>query len=79
MLLRIFERFNSVLVNLLEYRGHAPSFAEVKNEWSFVSTPPIGLHRMYSDNFLFSFTMSTHDRTARIQNGGPLRHAVCMF
>jgi len=32
MLLRVFERFNSVstlLVDLLEYRGHTPSFAEV--------------------------------------------------
>jgi len=82
MLLRVFERFNSVstlLVDLLEYRGHTPSFVEVKNERSFTSTPPTGLRFMFSDNFIFSFTMSTHDRMTRIQNGGPLQHAVCMF
>lgn len=48
MLLRVFERFNSVstlLVNLLEYRGHTPSFAEVKNEWSFTSVPDVYLHK----------------------------------
>ena len=82
MILRVFERFisvNALLVDLFEYRGHTPSFAEVKNEWSCTSTFPIGLLCMYNDNLHFSFTMSTHVRNTSIQNGGLLRHAVYMF
>jgi hypothetical protein len=31
----------------------SPSSAQVKNEWGYVSTPPICLQEMYSDNFGF--------------------------
>jgi hypothetical protein len=32
-----------------------PSSAQVKNEWSYVSTPPLGLHAMYRDSLAFTF------------------------
>jgi hypothetical protein len=53
---RVFERLNSgstLIVDLFEYCGHAPSVAEDKNEWTYASIPPMSLHCVYSDNFLF--------------------------
>jgi hypothetical protein len=34
--------------------GHStPSIAKVKNEWSYMSSPPISLYGVDSDNFIF--------------------------
>jgi hypothetical protein len=43
--------------------GHSPpSSAEVKNAWSYTSTPPVRLHGVglvkHRDNFTFTFTVS---------------------
>jgi hypothetical protein len=32
-----------------------PSNAEVKNDWSYTSTPPVCLHGVYGENFTFTF------------------------
>jgi len=34
----------------------SPPSARVKYEWSYTSIPPICLHAMYRDNFIFKFT-----------------------
>jgi hypothetical protein len=52
LILSVFVRLDSgrtVVVDLFEYCGHTPSVAEVKNEWSRTSTPPVGPHCVYSD------------------------------
>jgi len=34
--------------------NHLPSSgAEVKNEWSYTSSPPVNVHNMYRNNFIF--------------------------
>jgi len=32
-----------------------PSSAQVKNEWGYISTPPLGLHAVYRDSLAFTF------------------------
>jgi len=47
----------------VKWQGHEanhspPSGAEVKNEWSYTSTPSISLYRVVRDNFTFIHTNS---------------------
>ena len=38
--------------------NHVPTFsAEVKNEWSYASTPPVCLRGMYVGSFMLTFTL----------------------
>jgi hypothetical protein len=41
---------------------HSPSSnAEVKNEWSYTSTPPIFLQNIDRDNFVYFYSVKSHD------------------
>ena len=46
-----------LLVKLLQHEADysPPPSAEIKNEWSYTSTPPIRHHNMGRDNFTFAF------------------------
>ena len=51
---------NARVLSSLEQLGHEvnhspPPSAEVKNEWRYASTPPVGLHGMNRNNFTFTF------------------------
>jgi hypothetical protein len=41
-----------------EFNNSSPSSAKVKNEWSCTSAPPISLHGMDRENFIFYYIMA---------------------